>query len=62
MSQLTAESDAIQRLLAEIGLDPERVVLLHVSPSDDPRGTEQLVRGAVQRIGSVGESPFHAAR
>ncbi len=52
----------IQRLLGEIGLGAERVELLHVSPDDDPRETEQLVRGAVRRICTVGESPLHAAR
>ena len=52
----------IQRLLGEVGLEAERVELLHVSPDDDPRWTEELVRGAVQRICTVGESPLHAAR
>ena len=52
----------IQRLLGELGLERERVVLLHVSPNDEPRGTEDLVRGAVRRICSVGESPLQAAR
>jgi coenzyme F420-reducing hydrogenase delta subunit len=53
---------AIQRLLGEIGLEPDRVELLHVSPSDDPRKTEELVRGSVRRICTVGESPLQAAR
>jgi F420-non-reducing hydrogenase iron-sulfur subunit len=52
----------IQRLLGEVGLEAERVELLHVSPDDDPRWTEQLVRGAVRRICTVGESPLYAAR
>ena len=52
----------IQRLLAEIGLERERVELLHVSPDDEPRRTEELVRGAVRRICTVGESPLHAVR
>ena len=52
----------IQRLLGEIGLEAEPVELLHVSPDEDARGTEQLVRSAVRRICTVGESPLHAAR
>ena len=40
----------VQRLLAEIGLEPERVELLHVSPDDPPDRLEQLVHDAVQRV------------
>jgi len=52
----------IQRLLGEIGLERDRVELLHVSPGDDPRQAEELVRGAVRRICTVGESPLQPAR
>ena len=44
----------VQRLLAEIGLEPERAELLHVSPGEPPDRIEQLVRDAVQRICTVG--------
>jgi len=40
----------VQRLLAEIGLEPERVELLHVSPDDPSDQLEKLVRDAVQRV------------
>jgi coenzyme F420-reducing hydrogenase delta subunit len=52
----------VQRLLAEIGLEPERAQLLHCSPDDQPRELEQRVREAVERICALGESPLHAAR
>jgi F420-non-reducing hydrogenase iron-sulfur subunit len=51
-----------QRLLAEIGLDPERAELVHASTDDSPEQLDRLVRGAVGRICAVGESPLHAAR
>ena len=52
----------IQRLLAEIGLEPERVELLHISPNEDPQSTEQQIHGAVERLCALGESPLHMAR
>jgi F420-non-reducing hydrogenase iron-sulfur subunit len=52
----------VQRLLLEIGLEPQRAELLHSSPDDQPEQLEQLVRGAVERICALGESPLHAAR
>ena len=52
----------IQRLLSEIGLEPERVELLNVRPDTSVEQTEQLVRGAVGRLCAVGESPLHIAR
>jgi F420-non-reducing hydrogenase iron-sulfur subunit len=52
----------VRRLLAEIGLQPERAQLVHCSP-DDPAGQlEQLVHGAVDRVCALGESPLRAAR
>jgi F420-non-reducing hydrogenase iron-sulfur subunit len=52
----------VRRLLAEIGIEPERVELLRRA-SDDPLGERvgELVRGAVQRLCTLGESPIRAA-
>ena len=45
----------VQRFLAELGMDPERVALLHyVSGSD----LEALVRDAVKQFCALGESPM----
>jgi F420-non-reducing hydrogenase iron-sulfur subunit len=52
----------VQRLLTEIGLPPEQAQLVHFSPDDPPRQLEQLVRGTVERICALGESPLRAAR
>ena len=52
----------VQRLLAEIGLEPQRAELVHGSADDPPKQLEQLVRGAVGRICAVGENPLHTAR
>ena len=48
----------VQRLLSEIGLEEERVELLHVSPSDPPDRLEPLVRDAVQRVSALGAVSF----
>jgi F420-non-reducing hydrogenase iron-sulfur subunit len=52
----------VQRLLAEIGFEPQRAELVHCSADDPPEKLEQLVRGAVTRICAIGDSPLHAAR
>jgi len=52
----------VQRLLSEIGLEPERAELVHASADDPPGQLEQLVRSAVERICAFGESPLRAAR
>ena len=52
----------VQRLLSEIGLQPEQAQLVHFSPEDPPRQLEQLVRSTVERICALGESPLRAAR
>lgn len=52
----------VRRLLSEVGLQPERAQLVHCSPEDSPQQLEQLVRGAVERIGALGESPLREAR
>ena len=49
----------VQRLLAEIGLEPERAALIHCGPQD---GLEEMVHGAVKKLCALGESPLCAAR
>jgi len=44
----------VQRLFTEIGLEVERLELLHVSPNDPPDRLEPLVRDAVQRVCALG--------
>jgi coenzyme F420-reducing hydrogenase delta subunit len=44
----------VQRLLEEIGLEPERAGLLHFSPEDSADLLEQQVREEVQRICAMG--------
>lgn len=51
----------VQRLLAEIGLEPERAELVHCPADAAVQEIEQLIRGAVQRICALGESPLRAA-
>jgi len=50
-----------KRLLAEIGLEPERAELLHYSRDDSPTPLDELVRQAVDRICALGDSPVRAA-
>jgi coenzyme F420-reducing hydrogenase delta subunit len=47
---------AVQRLLGEIGLEPERVVLVHCSPDDPPERLKQLVEDTVAKLFSLGVS------
>ena len=47
---------SVQRLLSEIGLEPERVVLAHCSPDDSPERLRQLVDDTVAKLVSLGES------
>ena len=54
--------NTVQRLLAEIGLPPERAHLAHFSPADPPRQLEDLVRSTVERICALGENPLHAPK
>jgi coenzyme F420-reducing hydrogenase delta subunit len=49
----------VRRLLAEIGMDPERAVLARCAPGDDLEG---LVRDAVKQFCALGESPICAGR
>lgn len=48
----------IQRLLTEIGMDPERVELVHRLATASYDQFEQQVRDAVERIYTRGESPI----
>ena len=48
----------VQRLFSEIGLEAERVELLHVSPGDPPDRLEPLVRDAVRRVCALGAVSF----
>lgn len=52
----------LQRLLVEIGLEPERAELVHCSPQDPPERLAQLVHDAVERICALGESPLRAVQ
>ena len=52
----------VQRLLAEIGLEPERVELLHCASDDHPgERVGDLARGAVRRLCTLGESRLRRA-
>jgi coenzyme F420-reducing hydrogenase delta subunit len=44
----------VGRLLSEIGVEPERIALLHCSPEDPADRPEQLVREAVKRFAALG--------
>lgn len=48
----------VRRLLAEIGLEPERAELLHCSADDPFERLEELVRDAVGRICALGPNPI----
>ena len=52
----------VRRLLAEIGIEPERVELLHSGPDDSFEQFERLVREAAARIGDLGESPLRTKK
>jgi len=52
----------VRRLLAEIGLPPERAQLFHFSQMDLPRQFEQFVRSAVERICAIKAIPLHGAK
>jgi F420-non-reducing hydrogenase iron-sulfur subunit len=48
----------LQRLLAEIGLEPERARLVHVACDSPAEQFDPLVRDAVAGICALGESPL----
>lgn len=51
-----------QRLLEEIGLEPERVEFLHFSHEDSFEYLERLVRGAVKRLSALGPSALQTVQ
>jgi F420-non-reducing hydrogenase iron-sulfur subunit len=51
----------VRRLLAEIGIEPQRAELLRQSPQDPFEQFERAVRDAVGRICALGHSPLRAA-
>jgi coenzyme F420-reducing hydrogenase delta subunit len=52
----------MQRLLEEIGLEPERVEFLLSSPEGSFDDLERHVRGAVKRLGALGPSALQSAQ
>jgi len=50
----------IRRLLAEMGLEPERTELLYCAPEEPLSKLEQSVRKAVQRLSALGRIPVGA--
>ena len=53
--------ETARRLLAEIGLQPERAQLLYYS-SEQPRAQlEQAIRETVQQLAALGPSPLHSS-
>jgi len=51
-----------QRLLAEVGIQPERVELIHVDRDESPQGFQERVRQAAARIAAMGPSPVRTGR
>jgi coenzyme F420-reducing hydrogenase delta subunit len=50
----------VARLLSEIGLEPGRVELIHISPNDPADRLEPLVRDAVKRVSAFGAVTLYA--
>jgi len=50
--------ETVRRLLAEIGLEDERVQFVCASPGGGPASLDRLVRDSVGRICALGESPI----
>ena len=48
----------VQRLLEEIGMEPQRIELLHVSPDDNPAHLESIIRETIDRFCALGNSPI----
>jgi coenzyme F420-reducing hydrogenase delta subunit len=51
----------IRRLLREVGLESGRAELVVSSPKESPEQLERLVRGAVDRVCALGDSPLRNA-
>jgi F420-non-reducing hydrogenase iron-sulfur subunit len=49
----------VQRLLSEIGLEPDRAVLFHCGPQDD---LEDMIRTEVKKLCALSGSPLSAAQ
>ena len=47
-----------QRLLAEVGIQPERMELIYVDRDESPQGFQERVRQAAARIAAMGPSPI----
>ncbi len=52
----------LRRLLSEAGFEPERAELVHSSANDSPEKFDAQLRGAVQRICALGDSPLRTAK
>ena len=52
----------MQRLLGEVGIEPQRAELLHFSPDDSPEQLNEAICGAVRRISALGENPLRAGK
>jgi F420-non-reducing hydrogenase iron-sulfur subunit len=47
----------VQRLLSEIGMEPDRIVLVHRSADDAPESMERVVSEALERFAALGGRP-----
>ncbi len=52
----------IQRLLGEIGLEPERAELVHFSPDDSREQFDQIINDFVERIRALGKSRINIVK
>jgi coenzyme F420-reducing hydrogenase delta subunit len=52
----------MQRLLAEVGIQPERLELIHVDRDQPPALFQEQIRQAAARIAALGPSPVRAGR
>ena len=50
----------VRRLLDEVGMEPERMEIVHGSADDPPETFDTLVRGAAERLCALGPSPIRA--
>lgn len=52
----------VRRLLAEVGMEPERMEILRASPDDPPEEFTSVVRKAAERLCVLGPSPIRPNR